>query len=52
MSWQAKEDGNKELAEFGANRFAGNHEGCLATIWKGGFPRVHPTTPFVGGRYR
>ena len=27
MSWQALEDGNKELAEFGSKRFAANHVG-------------------------
>ena len=48
MSWQALEDGNKELAEFGRTRFASNHVGYLATIRKDGSPRVHPMTPFVG----
>jgi hypothetical protein len=48
MSWQALEDGNKELAEYGAQRFASNHVGYLATIRKDGSPRVHPMTPFVG----
>ncbi len=48
MSWQALEDGNKELAEFGSKRLASNHVGYLATIRKDGSPRVHPMTPFVG----
>jgi general stress protein 26 len=48
MSWKALEDGNKELAEYGAKRFASNHVGYLATIRKDGSPRVHPMTPFVG----
>jgi general stress protein 26 len=48
MSWQALEDGNKELAEFGVKRFASNHVGYLATLRKDGSPRVHPMTPFVG----
>ncbi len=48
MSWQALEEGNKQLAEFGSKRFAGNHMGYLATIRKDGSPRVHPMTPFVG----
>jgi hypothetical protein len=47
MSWKALEDGNKELAEYGAKRFASNHVGYLATIRKDGSPRVHPMTPFV-----
>ena len=48
MSWQALEEGNKELAEFGSMRFLSNHVGYLATIRKDGSPRVHPMTPFVG----
>ena len=48
MSWQALEDGNKELAEFGRKRFASNHVAYMATIRKDGSPRVHPMTPIVG----
>lgn len=48
MSWQALEDGNKELAQFGHKRFASNHVAYLATIRKDGSPRVHPLTPIVG----
>ena len=47
MSWQALEDGNKELAEFGRERFA-SQVAYLATIRKDGSPRVHPVTPIVG----
>ena len=46
MSWQALEKGNKELADFGLNRF-GSRVAYLATIRKDGSPRVHPVTPFV-----
>lgn len=48
MSWQALEDGNRELADFGRERFASNYVAYLATIRKDGSPRVHPLTPIVG----
>ena len=47
MSWQALEEGNKSLAEFGLARFS-NHVAYLATIRKDGSPRVHPVTPIIG----
>jgi hypothetical protein len=47
LSWQALEDGNKELAEFGIERFA-SQVAYLATIQKDGSPRVHPVTPILG----
>jgi hypothetical protein len=47
MSWQALAEGNKELAEFGLERFA-SRVAYLATIRKDGSPRVHPVTPLVG----
>jgi len=48
MSWQALEEGDKELAEFGRKRFASNNVAYLATIRKDGSPRVHPLTPIIG----
>ena len=47
MSWKALEDGNKEMAEFGLERFS-SQVAYLATIRKDGSPRVHPVTPIVG----
>ena len=47
MSWQALEDGNKELAEFGRKRFASNRVGYLATLRKDSSPRVQPMPPFM-----
>lgn len=47
MSWKALEDANKELAEFGLERF-GNQVAYLATVRKDGSPRVHPVTPIIG----
>ena len=47
MSWKALEDGNKELAEFGLERFS-SRVAYLATIRKDGSPRVHPVTPIIG----
>lgn len=47
MSWQALEEGNQELAEFGLKRFA-SRVAYLATVRKDGSPRVHPVTPIVG----
>ena len=34
ISWQALEDGNRELAEYGQKRFERNHVAYLATISK------------------
>ena len=47
MSWQALVDGNKELAQFGQERF-GSRVAFLGTIRKDGAPRVHPVTPIIG----
>ena len=47
MSWQALEDGNRELAAFGLERFS-SRVAYLATLRKDGAPRVHPVTPVVG----
>jgi len=47
MSWQALEDGNRDLAEFGLERFS-SQVAYLATVRKDGFPRVHPVTPIIG----
>jgi general stress protein 26 len=46
VSWQALKDGNKELAEFGLQRFS-SQVAYLATVRKDGSPRVHPLTPIV-----
>ena len=46
MSWQALENGNKELADFGRRRFS-SRVAYLGTIRKDGSPRVHPVTPFI-----
>ena len=46
MSWQALEDGNMGLADFGRSRFE-SRVAYLATLRKDGSPRVHPVTPFV-----
>lgn len=47
MSWRALEAGNRELAEFGRERFS-SQVAYLATIRKDGSPRVHPVTPIIG----
>lgn len=47
MTWQALEDGSKELADFGRERFS-SRVAYLATIRKDGSPRVHPVTPIIG----
>ena len=47
MTWLALEEGDKELAAFGRERFA-SRVAYLATIQKDGSPRVHPVTPIVG----
>ncbi len=47
MSWQALEEGNKELANFGRERFS-SRVAYLATVRKDGSPRVHPVTPIIG----
>ena len=47
MSWQALKEGNKELADFGRERFS-SRVAYLATIRKDGSPRVHPVTPIIG----
>jgi hypothetical protein len=47
MSWQALEQANPELADFGKARFA-QGVAYLATVRKDGGPRVHPVTPIVG----
>jgi len=41
MSWKHLEDGQAELAAFGAERLNGR-VAYLATIRKDGAPRVHP----------
>jgi hypothetical protein len=46
MTWQALENGNQELADFGRKRF-GSRVAYLGTIRKDGSPRVHPVTPFI-----
>lgn len=46
MTWQALEQGNKELADFGRERFS-SRVAYLGTIRKDGSPRVHPVTPFI-----
>jgi hypothetical protein len=47
MSWKLLEEGNPELAAFGADRLNGK-VAYLATIRKDGSPRVHPMTPIIG----
>ena len=47
MSWKILEDQKPELAAFGAERLNGR-VAYLATIRKGGSPRVHPMTPIIG----
>jgi hypothetical protein len=47
MSWKHLEDGQPELAAFGAERLNGK-VAYLATIRKDGSPRVHPMTPIIG----
>ena len=47
MSWQMLEDGDPELAAFGAERLNGR-VAYLATVRKDGAPRVHPMTPIIG----
>ena len=47
MSWKILEEGQPELATFGAERLNGQ-VAYLATIRKDGSPRVHPMTPVVG----
>jgi hypothetical protein len=47
MSWKSLEEGDPELAAFGAQRL--NGQGAyLATVRKDGSPRVHPMTPIIG----
>ena len=47
MSWKSLEDGQPELAAFGAERLNGK-VAYLATVRKDGSPRVHPMTPIIG----
>jgi hypothetical protein len=47
VSWKALEEGNAELAAFGARRFS-NGVAYLGTVGKDGSPRVHPVTPVIG----
>lgn len=47
LSWQALEDGDAELAAFGARRLADPRVAYLATVDRDGAPRVHPVTPIV-----
>ena len=47
MSWKTLEDGNPDLAAFGAARLHGQ-VAYLATVRKDGAPRVHPMTPIIG----
>ena len=47
MSWKTLEEGQPELAAFGAERLHGQ-VAYLATIRKDGSPRVHPMTPIIG----
>ena len=46
MSWQHLNDGNPELAAYGAGRFE-NRVAYLATVGKDGAPRVHPVSPIL-----
>lgn len=47
MSWKILEEGNPELAAFGAARLHGK-VAYLATLRKDGSPRLHPMTPIIG----
>lgn len=47
MSWKTLEDGQPELAVFGAERLNGK-VAYLATVRKDGAPRLHPVTPIIG----
>jgi hypothetical protein len=47
MSWKSLEDGDPELAAFGAERL-NDRVAYLATVRKDGSPRVHPVTPIIG----
>ena len=47
MSWKTLEEGNPNLAAFGAARLHGQ-VAYLATVRKDGAPRVHPMTPIIG----
>jgi Pyridoxamine 5'-phosphate oxidase len=47
MSWKTLEEGNPDLAAFGAARLHGQ-VAYLATLRKDGSPRVHPMTPIIG----
>ncbi|HEY3341400.1 MAG TPA: pyridoxamine 5'-phosphate oxidase family protein [Anaerolineae bacterium] len=47
MSWKTLEEGNPDLAAFGAARLHGQ-VAYLATLRKDGAPRVHPMTPIIG----
>ena len=47
MSWKTLEEGNPDLAAFGAARLHGQ-VAYLATVRKDGAPRVHPMTPIIG----
>ena len=47
MSWITLEEGQPELAAFGAERLHGK-VAYLATTRKDGSPRVHPMTPIIG----
>jgi hypothetical protein len=47
MSWQYLEEQQPELATFGVERLNGK-VAYLATVDRGGSPRVHPITPIIG----
>lgn len=47
MSWKFLEDGQPELATFGAERLNGK-VAYLATVRADGAPRLHPMTPIIG----
>lgn len=47
MSWQELQEGNSELASFGAGRLGAQRVAYLATVDIAGAPRVHPVTPIL-----
>jgi len=48
-TWGEFAAADPELAAFGDERFQATHVAYLATCSAGGFPRVHPVTPIIGG---
>lgn len=48
MSWSDLEQGQPELAAYGAERLVGSGVAYLATTRPDGAPRVHPVTPIIG----